>query len=70
VLHASFFSGTAVKTRCEPSGENVKSSPLENVVLVGYASRSPGVTSRQSEPSALQTNRCCRLSSTYSTQWR
>ena len=29
------FAGTAVKTRCVPSGENAKSSPLENVVLVG-----------------------------------
>src|SRR5262245_24887101 len=35
VLHASPFAGTAVKTRNLPSGENTKSSPTLNVVLVG-----------------------------------
>ena len=37
---------------------------------VGYASRLPGVTSFGSPPSARITNRCCRLSSTYESQWR
>src|SRR5262249_50960792 len=35
VLQASASAGTAVKTRCEPSGENVKSSPTLKVVEVG-----------------------------------
>ena len=34
MLHASPFAGTAVKTRCEESGEKVKSSPTLKVVLV------------------------------------
>src|SRR5262249_38678246 len=64
---------TAVKTRCVPSGLNVKLSLVEKVSDVGYASRSPGVTLRgvpALSPSKLITNRCWRLSSTYSSQWR
>ena len=39
-------------------------------MLVGAASRSPGVMSRQPPPVASMTNRWRRLSPTYSSQWR
>ena len=59
---------------------NVKSTLEENVVEVGKASESPGVTSSGSHCSfgrageswgryfSFSTKRCCRLSSTYSSQ--
>jgi len=62
--------GGAVAIRCVPSGLQAKSSPIEKVLLVGLASRSPGVRSFGSPPATGTTKRCCRLSSTYSSQWR